>query len=229
MHVIDTLVQDARYGVRTLRKAPGFTFVAVLTLALGIGAATAMFTVVNSILLSPLPYPDSDRLVWAWSTDADGLPQLRTSYPDLLDWQAQSRGVEFVGWGGYETSLTGAAGPTRLTAALTTGDLLGLLGVAPLLGTTGRFEHGQAQTPVVVLSHPLWQRSFDADPTVVGRSVTLNGSEYTVAGVMPAGFRFPIRFLTRMYARFGAAAGPPYSDKGSGCSSPRFGSRRLYE
>ena len=190
---LDQLVQDLRYAARTLRRTPGFTVVAILTLALGIGATTAMFAVVDSILLSPLPYPDSERLVWVWSTDPHGLSKQPTSYPDFLDWRTQSRTMDFVSWGGYQTTLTGTAEPVRLTAAVTAGDLLTLLGVPPLLGTTGRFENGTPQEPVVVLSHQLWQRRFDSDAAVLGRPITLSGLSGTIAGVMPADFRFPIQ------------------------------------
>ena len=172
---------------------PAFTLVVVLTLAVGIGATTVMFAAIDGVLLRPLRYEESDRLVWVWSSDPAGIAKQRTSYPDLLDWQARTQTLELVGWGGYETSLTGTAEPLQLTAALTTGNLLGLLGVSPALGTTGRFEDDRPVEPFVVLSDGLWRRGFDQDPGVVGRTVVLNGLSYTVVGVMPPDFRFPIQ------------------------------------
>jgi putative ABC transport system permease protein len=165
-------------------------------LALTIGASTTVFSVVNNVLLRPLPYADSDRLIWLWSVRAENPLKQRASYPDFQDWRVQTRTLDLVGHGGLETVLTGSGEPERLRAELFVGDLLALLGVAPVLGSAS--TDVRRDGPVVVLSHALWQRRFGADPAAIGRSVTLDGLRYTVAAVMPAGFEFPIRAAARV-------------------------------
>jgi putative ABC transport system permease protein len=185
------LWQDIRYGVRMLLKSPGFTAVAVLTLALGIGANTAIFSVIDAVLLRPLPFKESDRLVAVWSTDARrGLSKQYVSSPDLSDWRSRNRSFEHLtGWFTYEFRLVGGGDPLRVKGTGVDGDVFTLLGVAPMLGRTFRAEDDR----VVVLSHGLWQRRFNADPNLVGQSITLDSESYTVVGVMPRGFQFPIQ------------------------------------
>jgi putative ABC transport system permease protein len=193
---METLLQDIRYGVRMLMKRPSFTLIAVIALALGIGANTAIFSVVNAVLLRPLPFPQAERLMNVWETNPSrGQKRSAVSYPDFADWRAQNQVFEYVST--YHDSdfiLTGGSEPLRLSGAVVNADLFPLLGAQPSLGRTFRpdedkpGEHGR----VVVLSQGLWQRQFGADPNVVGRAVTLNGQSYTVVGVMPAGFQFPI-------------------------------------
>ncbi len=183
---LDCILGDLRYAFRTLKNNPRFTAVTVIILALGIGASTVVFSVVNAVLLSPLPYNNSDRLVWLWSVDPNGPLRTRVSYPDFLDWRAQSQTLDLVGFGGNEIVLTGVGEPQRLYASFVLGDLTALLGVPPLLGTTGLEAEGTPQEPVVLLSHELWQRSFGSDPNVLGRQITLSELRYAVAGVMPS-------------------------------------------
>src|SRR5215831_830724 len=192
--MIENIFKDIRHALRVLGKSPGFTLAATLSLALGIGGTTMIFTVVNAVLLRPLPYHDSDRIVWVWSERSNTGVTERVSYPDFLDWKARSKTLDsWAAWGGYETILTGTGSPQRLQATLMMGSLFTLLGVPPMLGSTAAAENVDPREPTVVLSHALWKRSFNADPSVIGRQVVLSGIGYTVIAVMPAGFRFPIQ------------------------------------
>jgi putative ABC transport system permease protein len=194
---MQTIWQDIKYGIRVLWKSPGFTLVAILVTALGIGANTAIFSVVNAVLLRPLPFPQSEQLMTVWETNqARGLMQSAVSYPDFADWRAQNHVFERMA--SYHTNdftLTGNAEPQRLQGAVVNADLFPLLGAQAQLGRTFRPEEDQPgdSGSVVVLSHRLWQQRFNSDPNVVGRAVTLDGQSYTVIGVMPAGFQFPVQ------------------------------------
>jgi putative ABC transport system permease protein len=189
------LIQDLRYGLRMLAKNPGFTAIAILTLALGIGANTAIFSVVNAVLLRPLPYPDSNRLVTFWMT----IPEMGYSGPgavcdpDYREWESQNRVFDGIAaFHGQTANLTGSGIPERLQGAEVTASLFPLLGAAPVVGRNllpGDQVPGHEN--VVVLSHQLWGRRFGADPAVVGKSITLDGKPFIVAGVMAAGFEFP--------------------------------------
>jgi predicted permease len=191
---MQTLWQDLRYGARMLMKKPCFTLIAVITLALGIGANTAIFSVVNAILLRPLPYAEPERLVALWESDTQ-LPASRgpISYPNFFDWRAQSQSFERMA--SYYTSsmaLTGVATPVNLSGAVVSPDLFAILGVKPL---HGRWFVGEEEKPGIraaIINHSLWQIQFGGDPNIVGRAVTLNGKSFNVVGVMPAGFQFPI-------------------------------------
>jgi putative ABC transport system permease protein len=192
VRLIEDLAQDLRYGLRTLRKSPGFTAVAALTLALGIGANTAIFSVVNAALLRPLPYEAPDRLVVIWGTH----PQVgreEASLPDFVDWREQSQSFErMAATLGWSFSLTGGEEPERLIGAYITADFFPLLGIKPVLGRDFLPEEFQpGARPVVVLSHGLWQRRFGSTSDLVGRSITLNGLDYTVVGIAPNHFRLP--------------------------------------
>src|SRR5215208_2409353 len=176
-----TLFQDLRFGVRTLAKRPGFALVAVLTLALGIGANTAIFSVVNAVLLRPLPFMDAERLVLVYET-TQSVPRDFVSVPNLEDYRAGSRSFEgFATYVPQSVNLTGAGTePERV------------VGVEPARGRAFTAEEdAQGGGQVVLLAHELWQRRFGADPEIVGRSLTFNGEPYTVIGVMSEGFRFP--------------------------------------
>jgi predicted permease len=193
-NMLKDIWQDLRYGLRALRKRPGFTAVAVITLALGIGANTAIFSVVNTILLRPLPYKDPDRLVMVWEDDTrHGYPRDTPAAANYLDWRDQNRvfeGMAAVADQSY--NLTGVGDPERLEGMRVSANLFGLLGVEPVLGRGFLPEEdAPGAGRVVVLSHGLWQRRFGADPKVVGRALDLNGQSYTVVGVMPPGFQFP--------------------------------------
>src|SRR5947208_5702785 len=187
--MMDTLLQDLRYAVRTLLKSPGFTLVAVLTLALGIGANTAIFSAVNTVLLKPLPYPGSDRLVQIMSTGFRGV-QFGVSFPDLHDLRALSQ--DFTGVAATTTlryNLTGAGDPREVQAAAITADLFDVLQRRPEIGHG--FTAADARAPLALLAHGLWVTNFGRDPGILGRSISLDGRSFTVVGVMPAGFQFP--------------------------------------
>jgi predicted permease len=179
--------QDVRYGMRVLAKSPGFTAVAVLTLALGIGANTALFSVVNGVLLNPLPFPDSGRLYSVYTKSAN-FGTGSVAYQNFLDWQRDNR--VFAALGAYRSedyNLTGSGEAERLPAYQISAELLPLLGVRPVLGRTFLPEEDRAGAgPVVVLGDGFWKRRFGMSPDVLGRSLTLNGKAYTVIGVAPS-------------------------------------------
>ncbi|HVG32798.1 MAG TPA: ABC transporter permease [Pyrinomonadaceae bacterium] len=181
---MNSLLQDLRYGFRMLLGKPGFTLVAVLTLALGIGANTAIFSVVNAVLLMPFPYPHAERLVTMRSNQ---------SLPDLVDIQAQSKSFEEAGGVVLQAlDFTGGAEPVQVQAGLSTAGLFNVLGAQPITGRTFTAEedvYGGERT--VVLSHGFWQRQFGGDPSVVGKQIPLSGNNYTVLGVLPADFDAP--------------------------------------
>jgi putative ABC transport system permease protein len=189
---IDTLWQDVRYGARTLWRAPAFSIVAVLTLAVGVGATTAIFAVVNAVVLRPLPYADSERLVRLWeSNPARGWPTFSASHPNFLDWQAQARsfsGLAAAANAGFTLSEGGSAEIVRAFAA--SAEFLPVLGVTPAIGRSFRPEEDRpgGNTRVVLIAHSFWQRRFDGDPSAVGRTVTLDNVPYAIVGVLPESF-----------------------------------------
>ncbi|HVG21248.1 MAG TPA: ABC transporter permease, partial [Blastocatellia bacterium] len=190
---METLLQDVRYSIRALAKKPTFTIVAVLTLALGIGANTAIFTVVDAALIRSLPYENPDALVHFWETNQkQDFSRHEASYPDYLDLRAQNQ--VFEGMAGYNSgslTLTGHDAPERLRAARVTSSFFQVLGVRPALGRTfleGEDEPGAER--IVILSHGLWQRRFGAAPDIVGQTLRLNNNTYTVVGVLPPQFKF---------------------------------------
>jgi putative ABC transport system permease protein len=186
------MMADLRYALRMLAKSPAFTFVAVLTLGLAIGANSAIFSVVNAVLLRPLPYPHSEQLVRVFGKQ----PQLDlapNSPANFLEWHDENKVFERIGtYVGQGFNLLGGDQPERVIGARVSADVLPLLGVPPALGrvfTNDEDQEGRAQ--VVILSHDFWQRRFAGDPNTVGQTITLNDKPYTVVGVMPAGFAFP--------------------------------------
>ena len=188
------LVQDLRYASRLLLKSPGFTTVAVMALALGIGANTALFSVVNAVLIRPLPYPSPDRLVTVWNRYPKmGLLQASLSGPDYADRRNLNRVFERLGvYTDANLNLTGGGNPERIQGVRASADVFRVLGVQPALGRILLPEEDRpGGEAVVILSHGLWQRRFGSDRSLVGRSVTLNGKSHTVVGVMPSGFGFP--------------------------------------
>src|SRR6266568_654024 len=189
-----TLVQDVKYGLRMLVKNPVFTAVAVLTLALGIGANTAVFSVVNTVLLKPLPYTDPDRLMTVESLDTrHGPAPDPLSYPDFFDFRARNHVFDhLVTSRDTNMILTGAGEPVQLDTEMVTWDLFSALGLRPELGRGFLQGEEAAGTHVVVLSHALWQRLLGGDARIVGRTVTLDRKPYTVVGVVPTGFAFPV-------------------------------------
>jgi putative ABC transport system permease protein len=193
---MDTLWQDLRYGIRALLKNPGFTLIAAAALALGIGANAAIFSVVDAVLLRPLPYEEPERLVWLWEKNLQrGRPRNAISPAAFAAYRDQTHVFEEVGASRDQLyNLTGAGEPESVIGYRFSAGFFGILGVPPQLGRTFRPEEDRpGHDRVVVLSHALWQRRFGGDPAVLGRAVTLDGESYTVIGVMPAGFAHPPR------------------------------------
>ncbi len=185
-------MNDLKFAVRQLVKNPGFTATAVLTLALGIGANTAIFSVVNAVLLRPLPYPESERLVWI-SEGNQNSREFPISFPDFIDWQAQQTVFDQIGvynWGAY--NLAGSGEPQRLRAAQMSASAFAALRAQPTLGRLFTQDEDKPGVPrVVVLSHELWRNRFGCDPAVLNQAISLDGVSYTVVGIMPLGFVFP--------------------------------------
>jgi putative ABC transport system permease protein len=192
-----TLIQDLRYGVRMLWKNPGFTLVVVLALALGIGANTAIFSVVNAVLLRPLPFEQPEQLVMVWETHPFGrqlgYEHLPGSTANFIDWQRRSDVfTELAALDSWSAVLTGNNEPERLTGVKASANLFALLRLNPAQGRAFvPDEDRPGNNRVVVVSHGLWQRRFGSDPTLVGKSLTLDGDNYTVIGIMPAQSSFP--------------------------------------
>ncbi|MGI9073312.1 MAG: ABC transporter permease [Bryobacteraceae bacterium] len=183
---LEALWQDVRYGARVLYKKPGFTIVAVLTLALGIGANTAIFSVVNAALLTPIAIPEPDRVVMVWTDNvalsARGFPASR---PDYLDWQASGAFEKLAGFFTDGFNLLIGTRPERVPGAVVTQEWFQILQVKPHLGRLFRSEDMQPGQHVTILGYHLWTSLFHADPTLVGKSTIINGVPYTVLGVLP--------------------------------------------
>ena len=190
-----TLIQDLRYGLRMLAKNPGFTVVAVLTLALGIGANTAMFSVVNAVLLRPLPYQDPGRLAVLWTDNLkQNLHQERTSYPNFEDWRKHSRAFEDMAFSSaFTVNLTGSGEPERVIAGRASANLFPVMGVKAILGRAFASEEEERGERVVLLSYGLWQRHFGSSQDVLGKSLEIDGAPAAIIGVMPATFEIPAR------------------------------------
>ena len=191
---MDQIIQDVRFGWRLLRRSPGFTIAAVLALALGVGATTAVFTLLDRVVLRPLPYPDPERLLMVWETnDAKRLSHERLSPVNFMDYRGLSQVFDdAAAWWYPQLNLTETGrDPMRVASIETSANFFAVVGVQPVLGA------GFAATPffsreaVVVISDRLWRQRFDGDPRIVSRVITLNSQPYTVAGVMPAGFHYP--------------------------------------
>jgi predicted permease len=212
----DNLSQDVKYSFRRLIKAQGFTFVAVATLALGIGVNTAVFSVVNGVLLHPLPYPGSDQLVALYSQTADG-PSASSSYPNFLDWVRNNRSFsELAAFRPDDLNLIGVGQPERVPAEMVSASFFRLLGVQPILGRAflpPDDELGAAQ--VVLISESFWHRKFGASATAIGQPLTLSGTAYVIVGVIPAAFQYYARNFHRsdVYVPIGAWHAPGFRDR----------------
>ena len=211
---MESIIQDLRYALRTLVKDPAFAAVAISTLALGIGASTAIFSVVNAVLLAPLPYEDEDRLVMIWAeARARDLQNWPASTPDLLDYRAAQSFDEVASAFPFRVTLTGEGDPERVDAITVTENFLPILGARPLLGRTFNSEDVATFTPdpndpdatppppAVILGHGLWQRRFGGDPTIVGKSVEMVGTSVNVVGVLPADLELLFPSTTRIPRR----------------------------
>src|SRR5213075_9564 len=190
---LHSLFSDCRFAFRMLRKSPGFTAVAVLTLALGIGANTAIFSVIDAVLLKPLPYHEPDRLVMVWE-DASfiGFPRDTPAPANYADWKALNQCFEDMAamdWRSF--NLIGGGEPEKIQAYGVSANFFPLLGVQPLLGRSFLPEEdGPGANRTVILSHGLWQTRFGGAPDIIGKDILLNDERYSVVGVMPAGFKF---------------------------------------
>jgi predicted permease len=184
-------LQDIRYALRMLAKSPGFMAIAILTLALGIGANTALFSVVNGVLLSPLPYPDPDHLVSLYSRTPT-FTKSSISYPNFIDWQRNNRSLASIAaYRSDDFNLTGAGEPERVRAEMISADFFSILGVTPTIGRdfTTQDDHAGA-APVVLLGEGFWKRKWGGSPQILGQAISLNGTPYTVVGIIPASFFF---------------------------------------
>lgn len=192
---MDSIIKDIRYGVRGLLKRPGFTVIALIALALGIGANTAIFSLVNAVILRPLPFPEPDRLVWMWGNIRNGPNSASVSPPDFLDHRSQNKTFEQFAASGTlpgSVNLSGSGEPERLMASIVSGNYFDAFGVTPALGRGFTLENEKAgQDQVTVLSHAFWQKRFAGDPNIVGKKIILDSKSYQVLGVMPAGVSFP--------------------------------------
>src|SRR5215207_3390009 len=187
-----TLVQDARYAVRTLRRRPAFTLVSAITLALGVGATSAIFGVVDALLFRPLRYPNAHEIVVVTMTRGTSLDE-PASYPDFIDWREQARSFQSLAViRSQSVNLTGRESPERLSGAFVSASFFSLLGADPLVGrlfTPDETEVGTGR-PVAVLSEGAWRRLFGADESIVGRTLVLNGNPLQVIGIVPSSFNF---------------------------------------
>ena len=204
IYFLETFVQDLRYGFRMLRKSPGFATIAIVTLALGIGANTAIFSYVNAWLIKPLPFPQADRLMVLLSHDTkkgwtnNGV----TSSADYFDYEKQNSSFEqLVPWTSWYFNLTGDGPPDRVLGGLVGWNFFQTLGAQPMLGRTFLPQESQpASSHVAIISRGLWESRFAADPRIIGRVVTVQGETYTIVGVMPANFQFSLMGISNLWA-----------------------------
>ena len=211
---METLLQDIRYALRVLSKRPAFTVVAVATLALGIGANTAIFSVVSAVLLRPLPYAQPERLVALWETSAQAGREMNNrnevAMGNFLDWRMKQSVFDGIAALTYaNVNLTGVAEPERIQGAAVTTNLFQVLGVQPVTGRGFLTDEENPDSPrVVIISHELWQRRFGSDPDIVGKTLTLNGNQVSVVGIMPPAFvlEFPIARQVEMWLPMRIAA-----------------------
>ncbi len=195
--MLTSLMQDLRYALRQLRKNPGFAAIAIVTLALGIGANTAVFSVVDAVMLRPLPYYQADRLIEAQSVNSRNPQASELSYPDFFDWRSQNHTLEhLVSYHDASFVLTGLQRPLHVDAQVVSWDFVPALGIDPELGRGFTPDEEKRGTRVILISHALWESQFGSDKSVIGRAVHLSGDLFTVIGVMPRSFRFPISLPT---------------------------------
>ena len=198
MRILETLLQDSRFALRMMRKHPGFSLTVIITLAIGIGANATIFSVVNAVLMEPLPYKEPDRLIRIWeSNQGQGRTEVSVSVPNFQDWQKQQSVFEQLAASEVTTfNLTGSGEPQRIAAARISANLVPTLGVSPQLGRSFLPEEEKSgNNHVALLSHKLWQRQFGSDPSLVNKTILLNGESYTVVGIMPREFQFTGREL----------------------------------
>jgi len=191
---MDNLLSDIRYGVRNLIKRPGFTLIAVLTLALGIGANSSIFSAINALLLHPLPLPDHERIMAIWDKNpSHGLDHNEVTVANYFDWRAQNNSFEKLAlyrW--WSVNLTGLETPERIQGFLVTGNFFDTLGVKPTMGRAFTEEENQpGKDAVAIIAYSLWQRRFGGDPNIINKTINVNSITRTVVGVLPPKFNFP--------------------------------------
>ncbi|HZS48290.1 MAG TPA: ABC transporter permease [Blastocatellia bacterium] len=209
---METLLQDLRYAVRVLMAKPAFTAVAIITLALGIGANTAIFSIVNAVLLRPLPYKDPSRLVMLWETIPEnrlGIDRVSPAVAEFLNWRVQNKSFDgMIALVSDSLNLTGTGEPQKITGARVSANFFDLMGVQPRLGSGFTLEQDHpGSNYVVVISDGFWKRQFGADPAVIGKNIILDEHSYTIVGVAPTGFQFPRSTDMPSYLKF-----PPQTD-----------------
>lgn len=196
IEMIENLSQDIRYGLRMLLAKPSFTIVAILALALGIGATSAIFSIVNTVILKPLPFQAQENLVLIWETNqATGNEQVEVSYPNFLDWRVQNQVFDKIAAlpsVNFDWTMTGKAEPQQVTGIFTSANFFSLLGANPVLGRNFTDEDEKANAAsVAIISHGLWQRQFGSDPNAIGQKIVVESQATTIIGVMPQSFDFP--------------------------------------
>jgi putative ABC transport system permease protein len=220
---METLLKDIRYGVRMLLKSPSFSIVATIALGLGIGANTAIFTVVNSVLLRPLPFPNSERLMTLWETDSRRtISQGSASYPNFADWREQSQSFEKMAVFHYaDYTLTGKSDAVRVQGAVVSAELFSLLGVGPVVGRAFLLEEDAPgeNHRVAIVSYGLFEKRFNANRNLIGQPIVIDGENYLLVGVMPRDFEFPIQNepaeLWTTVAREAEGETPPTQQRGA--------------
>jgi len=210
---MNTLLADLRYAVRLLLQSPGFTLIAVLTLALGIGATSALFSVVNGVLLNPLPYPHSERLIVIYARIA-GLDSAPVEYPNFLDWQRDSRSfASMAAYRNEDYNYVGNSEGERLSGYMISASFFDTLRISPVLGRTFRVDDDQiGAAPVAMLGGGFWKRRFGSSPDIIGRPITLNGTAYTIVGVVPDTFTF-YGNMRDVYTPIGQWNDPSFRDR----------------
>ena len=190
---MESLLGDIRYALRNLLRRPGFTLIAVVTLAVGIGANTAIFSAIHSLLLNPLPFPELDRVVAIWDKQpSHGITHNEVTFANYLDWQSQTQSFEHLAlyrW--WSANLTGVDPPERIQGFLVTTNFFDVLGMKPIMGRNFLPDENQEGDDVVIISHSLWQRRFGGDPNILNKTITVSNTVCTVIGVMPEHFNFP--------------------------------------
>lgn len=194
---MESFRRDFRFAFRSLRRSPGFAVTAVLTLALGIGATAAIFSVADGVLLKPLPYGDADRVVTIWSSWSNFPDRTWVSESEFQNYYQQNRTLEDLGlYFTFNVNFTDPDNPERVGAAGTTSNIFSVLGVQPVMGRVYTDEEAETEQPVIMLGYDAWQRRFGGDPSVVGRDVEVNGTNQTVVGVLPQGFVLPVDYAS---------------------------------
>src|SRR5829696_1086783 len=190
---MESLLGDIRYALRNLLRRPGFTLIAVVTLAVGIGANTAIFSAINALLLKPLPFPELDRVVAIWDKQpSQGITHNEVTFANYRDWQSQTKSFEHLAlyrW--WSANLTGIDPPERIQGFLVTTNFFDVLGMKPIMGRNFFPDENQDGDDVAIISHSLWQRRFGGDPNILDKTITLSNTVCTIIGVMPEHFNFP--------------------------------------